>query len=68
MNLSNLYIAHASVELVGAIVCAMLAAIIINSNREQSIRRIEQMLFIAAGILASDAAFYIASGKQPYGL
>lgn len=63
MNLSNLYIAHASVELVGAIVCAMLAAIIINSNREQSIRRIEQMLFIAAGILASDAAFYIASGK-----
>lgn len=64
MNLSNLDIAHASVELVGAIVCAMLAAIIIiNSNREQSIRRIEQMLFIAAGILASDAAFYIANGK-----
>lgn len=64
MNLSNLDIAHASVELVGAIVCAMLAAIIIiNSNREQSIRRIEQMLFVAAGILASDAVCYIARGK-----
>lgn len=64
MNVTDFEIAQASVELMGGLVCAMLAVvIIINSHRIASTRHMEYLLFTTAALLVCDAVCFIFRGN-----
>ena len=64
MVITDFEIAQASIELVGGIVSAMLAVmILINYHEKTSIKQIVKMLFISCALFAFDAFAYVFRGN-----
>ena len=64
MNITNLEMAQATIEIFGGFICLMLAAIIImNGHERKSWQMLKRMFFSTAGILFSEACAYIFRGN-----
>lgn len=64
MNITNLEMTQATVELFGGLVCMMIAVVIfLNSNERKSWNTLKWMFLFAAGLFFSEACAYIFRGN-----